>query len=281
MALSSLATWWLSARDQVAAKGTTPPTVSIAAEPTDAGVILETVFERPDGIYLVSNQQPEPVLIAPSGCTYPRWLPGRRAIACLRGHELLYVDIEAKKERVLCSVEQPRAVNVSPSGKEVLFTNGKEVKAYDLEHGELRTVVEGYEFFEIDISSDAARLAATVKGPGGLGYQVRAFNLRDGTSRKIARGCSAGLPPDGSLVSSLKGDHHELLLWNWENGDLVARVPAPPGETFDNQTWSNDPDWIVSQSEKEIDVYAHHIPTGKSYRLTHLGDVDRPDLKVD
>ncbi len=88
------------------------------------------------------------------------------------------------------------------------------------------------------------------------------------------------MPPDGERVSSLKGDHRELLLSRWKNGKPATSLLAPPGLKFDNQCWSNEPDWIVSQSEGTADVYAHHLPSGKVYRLTQVGDVNRPDLRV-
>ena len=248
-------------------------------DPAEAGVLLEVVFERSDRIYFSSNEDRSSALVA-EGCTYPRWVPGRNAIACLRGQDLLLIDFETREERVLSVIEKPYAINVHPNGKEVLFTNRGKVQSVGIDHGEVKTLAEGYTFYEIDISADGKRLAATVKGKSTMGYQVRAFDLEKDTSWKIGRGCAAGLSSNGDLVSNLTGNHTELLLRRWEDAERMDEVLAPDGLHFDNHSWAHQGDWIVYQSEKSADVYAHHLSKREAYRLTAVGDVNRPDLRV-
>ena len=61
----------------------------------------------------------------------------------------------------------------------------------------------------------------------------------------------------------------------------LNRMIAPSGLKFDNQFWSNHPDWIVSQSEGTyVDVYIHQISASRAIRVTDSGDCNRADLYV-
>jgi hypothetical protein len=61
----------------------------------------------------------------------------------------------------------------------------------------------------------------------------------------------------------------------------VAQIHAAAGLQFDNQLWSNNPEWISSTTEgAKNDIYLHHFSSDTSYKITNSGDCDRSDLYV-
>jgi len=242
-----------------------------------AGLKGAVVYHHRGGIYKTVLGTTKAVPLAKKGA-YPRWSPDGRHVVFLDGHRVMQVDANGEGLEVLATVEEPRVVNYHPNGEEVLFTDAENVKSVHLPSGEVRVVAEGFWFGEIDINRDSSRLIATVKR---FGYELRAFDLARGRNRSFARGCSASLSPDATLVTNLGGDHKELALRAWSDGNVRRVIHAPPGLKFDNQFWSNHPDWIASQSEGDAsDIYIHRVSTDTPYRATFTGDCSRPDLFV-
>ncbi len=244
----------------------------------EAGIRGAVVFQRPDGIYRQNIGSTGAVCLATNG-TYPRWSPDGRFVAFVRENRILRVPADGGPAEPLAHVDSPRAVAYHPNAQEVLFTDGEMTRSVSVTSRTVRTVVEGFAFRELDATVDGRQLVATVKG---LGFQVRAFDLITGRQWKIAGGCSASLSPDGARVTNNSSDHRKLLLRRWDDGSLAAEVSAPPGRTFDNQFWSNDPDWIASVTDdKTRDVFIHRVSDDRAFQVTTVGDADRPDLFVE
>jgi len=235
------------------------------------------VYERNGGIYKTIVGQKDPVLLTTEG-TYPRWSPGGRFIAFVRGNDMMHMTSDGRQIRTLARAGAARAVAYHPNGNEVLFTDGKTIRTVSCRDLSVSTVLEGWLVRELDVSGDG-RLVATVKR---FGYHVYAFDPGTGKHWKLGSGCSASLSPDGRLATNNLGGHRRLALRDWRTGTPVDHVHAPPGRTFDNHFWSNHGDWLVSSTEGERqDVFLHQISSGRAAQLTFSGDCDRPDLYVE
>lgn len=250
---------------------------SLAGEHLPVAVV---VYERPDGIYRSQAGVTEAFLLA-KDATYPRWSPDGRHVAFLRKNQIMRVRADGTEEEVIATVGEPHAINYHPGGHAILFTDDHVVRKVSLDTGVTTDVRDDLSCFELDISRDGTRLVATTKGAAGMGFKVQAFDLPGDRAWKIGKGCSASLSPDGDLVSNLSANHKQLALRDWMTGDVVHTLDAPPDLQFDNQFWSNHPDWIVSQSEGERqDVYIHRVSDNRYLRVTSSGDVNRPDLFI-
>jgi len=233
------------------------------------------LYQRPDGIHLRVLGDNQATRLVANG-TYPRWAPDGQSFAFLRGRQImLYSD---GSETRLAEAAQPRALAFHPAGRRILFTDGKEIRAVALGDGTTTTVLSGPRFYELDVASSGDFLVATVKA---FGYRVQRFDLPAGTATEIGRGCSASLSPDDRLVTVNLDGHERLALRDSRTGAERGELRAPAGLKFDNQKWSNHPDWIVVVSEGDRrDVYAQRVGDGQTWRLTADGDADRPDLFV-
>ena len=236
-----------------------------------AGVVA---YQRPDGIYVKSLDGTDGPRRLAADARYPRFSPGGRSLAFVRGNDIGMVDVADGRETQLAGAGQGRAVAWHPDGKEVLFTDGDSIRAVALGTRHTRTVLEGFSFKELDMAG--SRLVATVTR---LYLQVRAFDLETGRHWELARGCSASLDPAGERVTNNRLGHGTLALLNWADGAVAGAIPAPGPDGFDNQFWSNHPDWIVSVTEGDKqDVYLHHTSGTFLLQVTDEGDCDRPDL---
>lgn len=237
------------------------------------------VYEYKGGIWCTEVGQRNPVCLVPDG-SYPRWSPDGCFVSFRRGNRVMRISSDGKQEEYLTEGEILGAVMYHPNGREVLFIDGKQVKSVSLENKKVHCVAKGYQFAEIDISADGKRLVCTVMKP----IRILTFDLETGKKRTLVRGCSASLSPNGKLVTSLGGRHTKLYLRSWESGESVSSIDAPAGFRFDNQFWSNHPDWIASQAELEKkapgDIYIHQISRNLAFQVTFTEGCDRPDLFV-
>ncbi len=244
------------------------------------GVRGAVVYERPDGVYRSDLGSGRPVCLATNGA-YPRWSADGRFVAFVRGREIARVTAEGGEVEVLATAAEAHAVACHPNGEEVLFTDGKTIRSVSLKTREVRTLVSGRTFRELDISADGRQLVTSVRALGGL--HIRAFDLAAGRDWEISDGCSASLSPDGRLVTNNSGDHRRLDLRRWEDGEIAGTINAPLAHTFDNQFWSNDADWIASVNDDgpRADVFVHRVSRNASAQVTFSGDCNRPDLRVE
>ena len=114
-----------------------------------------------------------------------------------------------------------------------------------------------------------------------LRYQLIAIALKNGQGRRKAYGCSPSINPNGTRFTANTSSHRVLQLLNWTTRKMTGKVSAPEGMTFDNQRWSNHPNWIVSQSEGEQrNIILHHVPSDRYRMLTTTGDCERPDVVI-
>jgi len=234
------------------------------------------VYERPDGIYLQQTGSSSAERIVPGGA-YPRWSPDGKVVAYVQAHAIGIISLVDRRQVILAQAAFPHAVAFHPGGEMIWFTDGDEIKAVNWKTCAIVSIVKGKKYRELDVSEHV--LAVTVHG---LGFHVETMNLDTRESKWIARGCSASLSPSGDRVTVNGGGHTRLDIYDISNGKRLAQVDAPPGNTFDNQFWSNAQDWVVSVVEKGgQDVYIHQISTNRSWRVTSSGDCNRPDLYLD
>ncbi len=237
------------------------------------------VYQRADGIYKTNIGRSKAKLIAKGGA-YPRWSPDGRYIAFIKDNKIVRVKPDGSNLELLAKAGKPRAVAYHPNGKEVLFIDGTAIFSVSIQSRDVRTVIEGYRFQELDIVEDGTRLAVTIKELFG-GFGVYGFDLNSGRKQHLADGCSAGMPPSGKWVSNLQGGHKKLDLIDWITGEKRFSISAPPGEKFDNQAWSNKEDWLVSESEVNgHNIYVHEISVNRATRVTSGGNDQRPDLYI-
>jgi hypothetical protein len=236
------------------------------------------LYQRPDGIYLRILGQSQSVRLV-EDAVYPRWAPDGQSFAFLRGDRILHFGLSDKSERLLATAERVRAVAFAPAGDRVLFAVGRSIQSVALRGGPVATVATGPEFMELDVSDQGDFFAATVKS---FGYRVVRFDLPSGRQTEMARGCSASVSPDGRLITANQAGHVQLALRDSQTGADRGQVTAPAGLKFDNQKWSNHPDWIAAIAEgKRPDVLVLNVRDGQACRVTDDGDADRPDLFVE
>ncbi len=235
------------------------------------------VYHRPDGVYGKSLSGGAARQLV-EGASYARWSPDGETVAMVSGHEVLVYNWQTGETRTLARVEQPRAVGFHPDGREVFFTDGQAIRAVHIKTGSVRQVLDGAPFFELDVASDGTFMAATVRVRG---WRVRRYELPDGTYREVARGCSAGVSPDGRWIMTNTGGHQRLDLRDSVNGEVSRTLHAPEGHTLNNHKWSNRNEWIAGiVQEPGTDIMAQRVSDGRTWRLTEHGDADRPDLFI-
>jgi len=235
-------------------------------------------YERPDGVWVRELPAGQPRRLVAEG-RWARISPDGRLVAFLRKNEVRVVGVDTGAERLLASVGKGRALAWRPDGVEVWFTDDRRVRAVNVSNGVERVVVDGALCLEIDAAADGRQLVATVKALGG--YRLRAWDLAGGRDWSLGHGCSASLDPEGRRVTNNLDGHRELALLDWASGDRVGVVHAPAGVRFDNQFWSNHPDWIAAVTEgASRRVLLLHVPTDRAIFATDEADCDRPDLAV-
>lgn len=237
------------------------------------------IYQRPDGIYKMEIGTSREQQLTTYG-TCPRWSPDGKNIAFVYGNDIMLMHENGSKINKLAKATKAKALCFHPHGKEVLFTDGRTIKSVNIADKRVVTVAHGHEFLELDVDSNGLKLAVTTRSRFG-GFQVRLINLQKNDEKIVGKGCSASLSPNNQYVTVNTSDHTELTLYSQKSLKPVGIITAPPGEKFDNQFWSNHPDWLVSRTETgSQNIFAHHIPTNGAFQLTGKGKADRPDLFV-
>jgi|GEM_PF-1923269 len=215
-----------------------------------------------------------------SGGYCPRFSPDGQRLACLResGDAISVVRLRGYRPRTYTDgISGARSLTWAPDGREIWFADGRRVQALRLTDGNVR-LLASVPAVEIDSASNGRELIYSCSDH----YQYH-VPLDTGNATVLCRGCSSSLSPDGTRFISNRGGHRHLWIRHFPDGDMVADLPSPPGQTFDNQFWSNHSDWIVSRTEQggKSNVWVHRVSDGHRWRVTDGGIADRPDLWVD
>lgn len=236
------------------------------------------VYQTPAGIYEIAVGEKTPYRLVDYG-TNPRWSPDGKQIAFVHNNAIMLFSKKTGKIKQLAKAEKAKSLCFYPDGQSVVFTDNKLLRRVEIANGKITTLLAGGPFYEVDMASKGNRLAATVKTL--TSYKVQVFDQKSGSVRTVSRGCSASLSPDGDMVTVNTKKHRVLSLFNWENLKEVGQIHAPSGMQFDNQLWSNNPEWLSSTTEGELNnIFLHHASSDTSYQITTSGDCDRADLYV-
>jgi hypothetical protein len=233
------------------------------------------VFETQAGIFIQeAGKQAEQLA---EGGKWPRISPDGDFVAYLKGNDVCTISLETRESKVWAQSSKPKTLAIPSSGKEIWYSEGKEMKAVTIETGEIRSLVKDGEFLEVDTGPDGIILIATVKS---FGYKVRVFNLLEESTFTLGKGCSASLSPDGRFATNNLDGHQELAIFDRKDGSVVKKVLAPQGIKTDNQFWSNHADWIASIDEETGHILAHRVSDGKAWKLSDKDGGDRPDVWI-
>lgn len=240
------------------------------------------VFQRTDGLFIGSfgKGKKAPVKITEKGIK-PRWSPDGNNIAYINKSEIMLYRLANESSIRIAYSGSPRALCFNPDGNSVLFTDNKSLKAVSINDGTVKTLFKASaEIREINISNDGKIFALTIKTR--VGFQVQVYDVANNTFRKVVRGCSANLNPQGTIVTVNSRDHKKLVLFDVETFDIIGTIHAPAMGKFDNQIWTNHPLWITSIKEGENqNVFLHEKGTDHSFQLTTIGDCIRADAHIE
>ncbi|MFU8780888.1 MAG: hypothetical protein ACNA71_07670 [Kiritimatiellia bacterium] len=237
----------------------------------------QLLYHRPDGLYFTTLGQDNIRKIHPHGY-YGRWAPDGHAFAYIAQNEIFWHSLKTDVSLALAKANNVRAIAFHPDGKQIFFTDGTAIRAVEIETHQIRTVVSGPECFEIDVAPDASFLAATVRRRG---YRVMRFSLPSGQWTDFGRGCSASVSANNEWITVNAGDHLTLTLHDSGTGKATKTIPAPAAHPLDNQKWSNHREWVAGIVEHPAqDIIIQFVPDGRVWRITDVGDADRPDLFI-
>ncbi|MDR3088785.1 MAG: lysylphosphatidylglycerol synthase domain-containing protein [Desulfobulbaceae bacterium] len=233
------------------------------------------VFQRTSGLFVFDTATGTEKRLRASG-HYPRWSPDGSRIAFLDGDGLWLINADGGEAKMALRQTGLRAL-AFVADEAILFSDGRGIKTFDPRSGRVAIVYADGDFLELD--GDGARLVGTEKIFGG--YRVATIEAATGVSRIVAKGCSASLSADSRLISVNGGNHRRLYLYDSKSLAPSATLAMIAGKKFDNQFFSNHPDWLASRSEGDDEgVFLHHLPSGAGFRLSVSGGCDRPDFFV-
>jgi hypothetical protein len=242
----------------------------------ESSLSYSVAYQRGDDVF-VKDHDAEPRLLV-RNATHPRWDPDGSRVATVSARNILVVDAHSGEATTVATAADPVTVAWHPSGERLFFTDRNMVRIVDLETQAVSTVVEGHRVLELDVAPDGTTLVGTVRRSG---YAIRVFDLEAGNSRNIARGCSASISPDGKMVTNLLSGHRNLDLIKPANGDRVRLLDAPDGVVYDNQYWTNHPDWIAGELEGDKrDIVLINATDGRVRRVTDEGTASRGDVFI-
>lgn len=240
------------------------------------------VYQRKDGIYFTTfGQQPATPLKISSSGTKPRWSPQGTSFAYIDTVDIMLYELDKKSSRRITSAVNTQTLCFHPDGQSIYFNDGKRLQEISLDSGEVTQTFEAAsEIRELSVSADGELFALTIKTR--FGFEVQLYDRANQRFRKVAKGCSANVTPNGAHVTVLSSNHTKLVLHDTDTLKAVSEIRAPDKAKFDNQIWTNHLHWLTSIKEgKKQDVYLHDMTTGRSYRLTELGDCIRADAYME
>jgi dipeptidyl aminopeptidase/acylaminoacyl peptidase len=243
----------------------------------EAGMSGKVVYQRGSDIY-VQAIGGKPSLLQ-RGASHPRWSPDGRTVAVVGERRILLIDVESGDSRSVAEVRSPRTVAWHPSGRFVYFSDGDKVREVDIVSGRDRSVISGHKMLELDVGPDGRTLVGTRQR---FGYSIMVFDIESGDVRSLESGCSASISPDGTLITNLLDGHQRLALLATSDGSRQRILEAPAGITYDNQFWTNHPDWIAGETEgSTTDIVLINARDGHVRQITEVGDASRADVYLD
>ncbi|MEN8190655.1 MAG: hypothetical protein ABFS19_12485 [Thermodesulfobacteriota bacterium] len=237
------------------------------------------VYQTPQGIYKIHSSGKGGKLLAPKG-RLPRWSPDGKKIGFIRGNDIVLMAGDGTRERLLTKGTGVRTLCFHPAGRSLLFSDKKGLHSIDLRGGAVKTIATGHEIWELDLAGKPVVMIATVKTL--VGWRVKIIAPGHGKGQPVSMGCSASLSPDGRYATVNSRSHKELYFFEAKSKKKVHRIKSPRGIKFDNQLWSNHPQWLVSsvgKSKTNRRIYLNHAVSGTAFRLTSVHS-DRGDFFV-
>jgi hypothetical protein len=212
---------------------------------------------------------------------YARWGPRGERVAVWHKGRVCVVRADGTGRRELARDarrDDGCPIEFHPDGREILYLAKGGFRAVGVDGGPSRPLkLPGRYTGAPCLSADGSRMVAR------RGQNLFAIDLRAGTDRKYARGCSPGVSPDGRRLVSNVGGHRRLAVRPWGGGKpAYLHMRAPRGDReWDNHHWSNHADYIAAQGEGgPRDAYVVCISADRSVRVTWCGKVGYPDLFV-
>jgi len=233
----------------------------------------QLTFQRNGNIVISDLNDPENAKSVARG-SWPRWNADGTWVAFIQDNQIARVFPETGQVEMLSEVRNPRTLAVPRFGSEVVFSDGDQVKAVNVNEKTVRVLADDMPLLEMDIEEN--RVVGTQKILGG--FRLKSLELDSGKGRDYGKGCSASFSPNGSRVTRNEGDHTRLAILDASTRKPLFYLPAPPGRKTDNQFWSTHPNWVVSMDEDSGHIYAHRISDRAVFRISHEGEADRPDL---
>lgn len=243
---------------------------------SDSSLAYSATYQLGNDVFVKDHDADQRLLVRHA--SHPRWSPDGERVAAVSEREILVVHARSGEATPVATAEDPVTVAWHPSGEKLFFTDGNTVRMVELGTRSVSTVVEGHRVLELDVGPDGKTLVGTVKR---MGYSIHVFDLTTGDSKNIAKGCSASMSPDGTLVTNLLNDHENLDLIKPDSGDRVRLLEAPAGVVYDNQYWTNHPDWIAGELEGDKhDIILINATDGRVRRITNEGRATRGDVYI-
>ncbi|MEX0653786.1 MAG: hypothetical protein WD534_15450 [Phycisphaeraceae bacterium] len=213
---------------------------------------------------------------------YARWSPDGRHLAVYHDGRVFVMQADGSERRALAKGDHADGcpIEFHANNRQVIYWKKESgFHVVDIETGESETLdLPGVYSGEPGISADGKRLAAR------WGNRLYAIDLEAGTHDQYARGCSAGVSPDGTRLMNNVGSHRQLEIHQWDDSDRMTldTRDARPDRQWDNHHWSNHDDYLMAQGEgARAEAYVVRISANRPTRVTWEGDVLAPDLHVE
>ncbi|MBN1809906.1 MAG: carboxypeptidase regulatory-like domain-containing protein [Planctomycetes bacterium] len=214
---------------------------------------------------------------------YARWSPDGQKIAVLHNGNLYVMDADGGNRTLILSglIWNINPIDYHANGTEILFTqNNYGLRAVDIATHSLRDVATFHKYFgEPAVCLSGERMVARQD------HWLYAITPGVGDREYTSGACSPGISPCGAYVMNNTGTHTTLEIRDWDGSNkftLDATTCQPDGE-WDNQHWSNHPDYIAVQGEVLVtgEVYIMHVSANDCTRVTWVGNTRYPDLYVE
>ncbi len=223
---------------------------------------------------------------------FARWGPHGQKVAVKDGSLIYVINADGSNRTDLATDaggDKNCPLEFHPNGNEVLYIKNDHIMAVNIHSKATRVLVDFVDCTgEIGMAADKNRLVCRD------GHILRAIDL-DTKKHTVFHddNCSASISPDGSKVTyNDNGKPHHLNVYirklneDCRGSTPYLRIPHDvlPGEIMgDNHHWSNHPDWITCEGDKNHNglPFMINIVTKKGYAMVDVSKTKYPDLWVD